>query len=347
MGKAIDLPRLKRYDGKIKTYIGGEIKIKKIEVNGAEVKPNSDKTVDILLAPATIGAEVAGAASNAVSDHNEDQVAHPYIQENFLSKDMLGAPNGVLQLNANGKIPSSLLPDTVAGQVVYLGVWNVLTGSAISDLRDPVGREFRSGDYMIASTNGAGGSGNFVPNINGAAGYATSAYDFADGDWLICNGSAWDKIDNSDAVISVAGRTGAVVLSASDVGLGNVQNKTMDTTPKSGSSNYITSGAVYTAVNGKQDKLTFDSTPTANSSNPVTSKGVYDSLAGKLPTTTKINGKSVSNGSYTLTPSDIGALPTSTFIPSKVSQLTNDSGFLTEENIPFATDADIDGLFSS
>lgn len=345
MGKAIDLPRLKRYDGKIKTYIGGEIKIKKIEVNGAEIKPDSDKTVDILLTPATIGAEVAGAASNAVSDHNEDQSAHPDIQKNFLSKDMLGAPNGVLQLNANGKIPSSLLPDTVAGQVVYLGVWNVLTGSAISDSRDPVGREFRSGDYFIASTNGAGGNGNYVPNINGAAGYTTSTYSFTDGDWLICNGSAWDKIDNSDAVISVAGRTGAVVLSASDVGLGNVENKPMDPSPKSGSANYITSGAVYTAVNGKQDKLTFDSTPTANSSNPVTSKGVYDSLAGKLPTTTKINGKSISNGSYTLTPSDIGALPTSTVIPSKVSQLTNDSGFLTEENIPFATDADIDGLF--
>lgn len=345
MGKAIDLTRLKRYDGKIKTYIGGEIKIKKIELNGAEIKPDSDKTVDLLIAPSTIGAEVEGTASNTVLDHNENESAHPYFQENFLAKDMLGAPNGVLQLNANGKIPSSYLPDTVAGQVVYLGVWNVITGSAISDLRDPVGREFRSGDYMIASTNGAGGNGNLVPNLNGAAGSATSSYSFTDGDWLICNGNAWDKIDNSDAVISVAGRTGAVVLSASDVGLDKVQNKTMDTTPQSGSANYITSGAVYTAVNGKQDKLTFDSTPTANSSNPVTSKGVYDSLAGKLPTTTKINGKSLSNGSFTLTPSDIGALPTSTVIPSKVSQLTNDSGYLTEANIPFATDADIDGLF--
>ena len=345
MGKAIDLPRLKRYDGKIKTYIGGEIKIKKIEVNGAEVKPNSDKTVDILLAPATIGAEVAGAASNAVSDHNEDQVAHPYIQENFLSKDMLGAPNGVLQLNANGKIPSSLLPDTVAGQVVYLGVWNVIAGVAISDSRDPVGREFRSGDYFIASTNGAGGSGNYVPNINGAAGYATSAYDFADGDWLICNGSAWDKIDNSDAVISVAGRTGAVVLSAFDVGLGNVQNKPMDTSPTSGSANYITSGAVYTAVNGKQDKLTFDATPTANSNNPVKSSGVYTALSGKLASTTTVCGKSATNGNFAISATDVGALPSSTTIPSKVSQLTNDSGFLTEENIPFATDADIDGLF--
>lgn len=47
------------------------------------------------------------------------------------------------------------------------------------------------------------------------------------------------------------------------------------TAPSSGSPNLITSGAVHTALAGKQNNLTFDAAPTENSSNPVTSGGLY------------------------------------------------------------------------
>lgn len=40
----------------------------------------------------------------------------------------------------------------------------------------------------------------------------------------------------------------------------------------------ITSGAVYSGLASKQNKLTFDSTPTSGSSNPVTSGGVYSAI---------------------------------------------------------------------
>lgn len=53
-------------------------------------------------------------------------------------------------------------------------------------------------------------------------------------------------------------------VSKSQVGLGNVVNKGMDTTPTSGSENYVNSGGVYTA------------------------------LAGKVPTTRTVNGKALS-----------------------------------------------------
>ena len=53
---------------------------------------------------------------------------------------------------------------------------------------------------------------------------------------------------------------------------------TLDTTPKSGSANPVTSGGVYTALANKQDTLTFDSTPTASSTNPVTSGGVKTAI---------------------------------------------------------------------
>ena len=69
-------------------------------------------------------------------------------------------------------------------------------------------------------------------------------------------------------------------------GLAAKQNAlTFDSAPTSGSSNPVTSGGVYSAINtvnsavsAKQDKLTFDSTPTANSQNPVTSGGVYTAI---------------------------------------------------------------------
>ena len=44
------------------------------------------------------------------------------------------------------------------------------------------------------------------------------------GDSIIYNGTDWDKIGSTDAVTSVAGRVGEVVLTKGDVGLGNVDN---------------------------------------------------------------------------------------------------------------------------
>lgn len=61
-----------------------------------------------------------------------------------------------------------------------------------------------------------------------------------------------------------------------------------------------TSAAVYVYVNGalqsKQNALTFDNTPTSGSSNPVTSAGVYTALQGKVD---KVSGKGLSTNDYT------------------------------------------------
>ena len=89
MGKIVDTDRLARYHENLKTYIGGEIKIKKIKLNGNEVTPDTNKEVNLLVTPAGIGAETEGAVDVAIENHNEDQTAHPHIQENFLAKDML------------------------------------------------------------------------------------------------------------------------------------------------------------------------------------------------------------------------------------------------------------------
>ena len=56
---------------------------------------------------------------------------------------------------------------------------------------------------------------------------------------------------------------------------------TVDPAPTSGSTNAVSSGGVYTALQGKQDTLTIDSTPASGSTNPVTSGGVYTALEDK------------------------------------------------------------------
>ena len=69
-------------------------------------------------------------------------------------------------------------------------------------------------------------------------------------------------------------------------------------------------------------------------------------LSGLVPKTTKVNGKALS-GDITLTYTDVNALSASTSIPSKTSDLTNDSDFITSEDIPTNLSEFTDDLGSS
>lgn len=92
----------------------------------------------------------------------------------------------------------------MAGFVNYEGTWNASTNTPT--LASSVGTK---GDYYVVSTTG-------TTNLNGIT-------TWTQGDWAIFNGSAWEKVDNTDLVSSVAGRTGAVTLSTTDIsGLGTM-----------------------------------------------------------------------------------------------------------------------------
>lgn len=116
----------------------------------------------------------------------------------------LGVASGVATLDAGGKIPLSQLSDSVLGQVEYMGTWNASTNTPT--LATPA-TTANKGNYYVVSVAGT---------------QFTIA--FAVGDWIISNGSTWEKVDNTDAVTSVAGRTGAITLTKTDVGLANVDN---------------------------------------------------------------------------------------------------------------------------
>ena len=63
-----------------------------------------------------------------------------------------------------------------------------------------------------------------------------------------------------------------------------------------------------------------------------TSKAVLDALDGKVPNTRTVNGKALSTN-ITLSASDVHALPNTTSIPTKTSELTNDSSFVTQTTL--------------
>lgn len=100
-------------------------------------------------------------------------------------------------LDANGKVPISELPNSI---MVYQGVWDADTNTpTLLDGSGNVGDVYRvsvAGDRNL-------GSGTISFNV---------------GDYVIYNSSeVWEKSDTTDAVATVAGRTGNVVLDVSDV----------------------------------------------------------------------------------------------------------------------------------
>jgi hypothetical protein len=82
-------------------------------------------------------------------------------------------------------------PSLLKGTVTYKGTWSADTNTPT--LINPPDST-TNGFYYVVSAAGTQFSLSF--NI---------------GDWIISNGSAWEKVDNTDAVSSVFGRTGAVV----------------------------------------------------------------------------------------------------------------------------------------
>jgi hypothetical protein len=110
-----------------------------------------------------------------------------------------GANNGVATLDANGKVPTSQIP--MQGDLNYQGTWNATTNTPT--LTSSVGIK---GYYYVVDVAG-------TTNLNGIT-------DWQIGDWAIFNGSVWQKVDNTDAVTSVNGQVGTVVLTTTDIAEG-------------------------------------------------------------------------------------------------------------------------------
>lgn len=106
----------------------------------------------------------------------------------------------------DGKIPTNQLPSAILGTLTYQDTWNASTNAPTIPAASPSNK----GWYYVVNVAGA------TP-VSGVS-------DWEIGDWLVSNGTSWGKVDNSDKVSSVAGKTGIVTLSKADVGLGSVDD---------------------------------------------------------------------------------------------------------------------------
>jgi len=89
----------------------------------------------------------------------------------------------------------------------YIGAWDA-SGSTIPTAKP-------AGYYYIISVAG---------DIGGA-------YNVVIGDWIVSTGSAWEKIENSTAIVSVFGRTGAIVATEGDYNLNKLSDVDLSTAP--------------------------------------------------------------------------------------------------------------------
>jgi len=112
-----------------------------------------------------------------------------------------GSALGVATLDASGKVPVSELPAAVLGALSYQGTWNASTNTPT--LTSGAGTK---GYYYVVSVAGS-------TDLDGIT-------DWVVGDWAVFNGTVWQQIDNTDAVTSVNGQVGAVVLTTTDVAEG-------------------------------------------------------------------------------------------------------------------------------
>lgn len=165
--------------------------------NGTEI--NAGEVVPLDVAEKIKVITNGGGTSQSVLD----SIASLQSQINTLIPSQTG--NSGKYLTTNGTTTSWA---SIVGVLSYQGTWNASTN--IPTLASSTGVQ---GYYYIVGTSGS-------TNLNGIT-------DWVIGDWLLFNGSVWQKIDTTDLVTSVAGRTGAVILSTTDIsGLGTMATQT-------------------------------------------------------------------------------------------------------------------------
>lgn len=187
-----------------------------------------------------------------------------------------GVALGVATLDASGKVPISEIPDAVIGALSYQGTWDASTNTPT--LTSSVGTK---GYYYVVSVAGS-------TNLNGVT-------DWLVGDWAVYNGTAWQKVDNTDSVTSVNGFTGAVVLTTTNISEGTNE---YFTTARARASVSAGSGISYDSGTG-----VISSTVVPGTGDVVGPASATDNAIARFDSTT---GKLIQNS--TVIVSDTGAI---------------------------------------
>lgn len=130
---------------------------------------------------------------------------NPHIQ--YILGTQKGVAGGVCDLDSQAMVPIERIPVGLLGGLTPKGVWDPATNTPT--LANPAPAATR-GWFYIASGSSEGSLGK----------------EWKSGDWAISDGSVWQKIDNTDKVASVFGRTGAVTAQSGDYNLDQVSDGT-------------------------------------------------------------------------------------------------------------------------
>lgn len=180
--------------------------------------------------------------------------------------------NGYAGLDASGKIPLSLVPDSLLGSLTFVSVWDADANSPAI----PAAASSNKGWFYIVNKAG-------TTNVGGITSWAV-------GDWVISNGTAWEKVGSTNQVTSVNNQQGNVVLTHTDVGAAPAQTAT----DLSAVTNRVTAveskntqqdtaiAAVQTDVNNKDSQMRSDLQSATASRIPMSGS---DAIKGPLKTT--------------------------------------------------------------
>lgn len=150
-------------------------------------------------------------------------------------------PDGTNDLIENNKITTTYIPDSILGQVLYGGgfVPNTRVATLTTNAQERLGVSSATITLSNDTTQTTGYKDNEGIYYIATASGTFASISFETGDWLISIGTAWTKVDNTDAVTGVKGdnevnyRLGNVNLTAQNVGAVSSEDavSTQDITP--------------------------------------------------------------------------------------------------------------------
>ncbi|MFH6966488.1 pyocin knob domain-containing S74 family peptidase [Flavobacterium sp. FlaQc-28] len=181
----------------------------------------------------------SGATANSTDAQLRDRSTHTGTQaistvvglqsaiDSKINLSLIGVNNGVAPLDTGGKVPFSVLP---ASLMIYKGMFNAATNTpTLSDATGVIGWVYK---VSVGGTINLG-SGNLT---------------LLAADFLIHNGTKWERSAGTDNVVSVNGQQGIVVLNTSHIA--ETTNKNYQTDAQKLYNDATSS--IQTQLNGKQ-----------------------------------------------------------------------------------------------
>ena len=198
-----------------------------------------------------IGADILDTATMDTDNLDEGSTNKYYTDakvDTYLDTQK-GVVNGIAELDGNGLVPADQLPISVMDFKGTFGSAGSTTGGDLPSTGLSAGDVYISDEDGFASTE------------------AGQTFDL--GDWALYNGTTWNKIDNTDAVTSVNGATGAVVLGTDNINEGSTNLYYTDTRARAALSagdgiDYNSTTGVITGQTKKVEILTLDGTDITN-----------------------------------------------------------------------------------